>query len=576
MLSILFPLLELISLGALATAADVGLRAAPAKCKYLPGDANWPSQDEWATLNNTINGRLVATVPLGSPCHDPNYDEELCASLQDQWLYPPVHLESSSSIMAPLFANESCDPFQPRDKPCTLGNYVNYAVNATGPDDIIAGLKFAGDKNIRFVIRNTGHDYLGRSTGKGALSVWTHYLKGTEILDWNDPYYQGKALKLGAGIEGYEALAAAHEAGLVVVTGECPSVGLAGGYTQGGGHSALSTTFGLAADNTLSFEVVTPTGQLVTASRTENQDLYWALSGGGGGNYGVVISMTVQAHPDATIGGASFTITNSSDNPEQIYAVIDAFHAALPAIVDSGVMVIYFFTNTFLQIPALTAYNKTQADVEKILQPFSDSLAALGVSFAPTLTEYSSYADHYNHYWGPPPAGNIQVGVQVFGGRLIPRSTLPNYSSTARKLADLGTIFIGVGLNVSSFGANNANAVLPQWRDSIVSASLTLTWDPLAPFADGVAAQAKITNEIQPVADAAAPDAGAYINEADFQQKDWQTTFFGVNYPELLRIKQKYDPAHLLYATVAVGSEAYAVGDDGRMCSALKQDVREI
>lgn len=312
-------------------------------------------------------------------------------------------LESSSSVMAPLFANQSCDPWTPRNKSCTLGNYVSFAVNARNSGDIIAALKFADEKNVRFVIRNTGHDYLGRSTGAGALSVWVHQLRSTEILDWDDSYYKGKALKLGGGVLGYEAIAAAHEAGLVVLTGECPTVGLAGGYTQGGGHSALSSSFGLAADNTLSFEVVTPTGQLLTASTTENQDLYWALSGGGGGNYGVVTSMTVKAHPDATVSGATFLINGSDDDPDQIFNVIDAFHAALPAIVDSGVMIIYFFTNTFLQVPAMTAYNKSQSEVEQILQPFANSLAAMNVSFEPKITEFASYSDHYDNYWGPLP-----------------------------------------------------------------------------------------------------------------------------------------------------------------------------
>ncbi|KAI1773217.1 FAD-binding domain-containing protein [Hypoxylon cercidicola] len=539
----------------------------PAGCKYLPGDANWPSQDEWAALNSTVGGSLIATVPLGSPCHDPTYDEEKCTSLQENWLYSSIHLESSSSVMAPLFANDSCDPWQPRSKPCTLGNYVSYAVNASGPDDIISTLKFADEKNIRLVIRNTGHDYLGRSTGAGALSVWTHQLRSTEILDWDDSYYQGKALKLGAGVLGYEAIAAAHAAGLVVLTGECPTVGLAGGYTQGGGHSALSSSFGLAADNTLSFEVVTPTGQFLTASMTENADLYWALSGGGGGNYGVVVSLTVKAHSDAMNSGGSFLINGSDEDPDQIFDVIDAFHAALPGIVDSGVMIIYFFTNTFLQVPAMTAYNKTQAEVEQILQPFADSLSAMGVAFAPNITEFSSYSDHYNHYWGPLPEGNIQVGTQLFGGRLIPRSVLPDLSPTARKIAELGVTYIGVGHNVSRFGQGNINSVLPQWRESIVQVSLTLPWSFQVPFEEGVEAQRKITDEIQPIIEAATPGSGAYINEADFQQRDWQEVFFGVNYPELLRIKNKYDPNNLLYAKVAVGSEAYTVDKDGRMCS---------
>lgn len=469
--------------------------------------------------------------------------------------------------MAPFFANQSCDPFQPRKKKCELGNYVRYAVNASRASDIIAAVKFAQQKNVRFVIRNTGHDYLGRSTGAGALSVWTHHLKDTKVLKWKDSTYAGKALKVGAGVQGFEALEAAHAAGLVVVTGECPTVGLAGGYTQGGGHSALSTVYGLAADNTLEFEVVTPQGKLVKASRTENRDLYWALSGGGGGNYGVVTSMTVRAHPDAVMSGASFLLKPSESDPEQLYRIIDTFHAALPDIVDAGTMVIYFFSDTYLQIPALTAYNKTKTELKTILKPLSKALAAMDVALDVTYTEYSSYYDHYEHYWGPFPAGNIPVGTQVFGGRLIPRSRLSGFGPTARSIAELGVTFIGVGLDVSRF-SGSSNAVLPQWRDSIVHASLTLPWDFHVPWEDMVAAQEKMTDVVQPLIEKATPDAGAYINEADFQQADWQKTFFGTNYGKLLGIKKKYDPEGLLYATVAVGSEAWTVQEDGRMCKA--------
>ncbi|KAF6824085.1 FAD binding domain-containing protein [Colletotrichum musicola] len=549
-----------------AAAYPTGGNATTPSCKYLPGDEGWPSPEKWARLNETVGGRLVATVPLGAACHGDSYDEAECARLKDAWLYSEVHMASSSSVMAPLFANASCDPFQPRDSPCALGNYVSYAVNATGPSDVAAALAFADAENVRFVIRNTGHDYNGRSTGTGALAVWTHYLKGTELLDWDNEHYVGKALKAGAGVQGFEAIAAAKEAGLAIVTGECPTVGLAGGYIQGGGHSALSTIYGLAADNTLSFDVVTPTGELLTASRSENQDLYWALSGGGGGNYGVVTSITVRAHPDAPVAGAKFAVTVPENDTALLYSVIDAFHAALPDIVDSGVMIIYFFGPGFLQSPAMTAYNKTAAEAAQILQPLADSLASLGVALEPTYTEFESYRDHYDHYWGPLPSGNIQVGTQLFGGRLLPRSVLPSFGPTARQLVELGVTYIGVGLDVSRFGGDGANAVLPQWRDSIVQVSLTLPWSFDVPFADMVAEQNRMTEVVQPVIEAATPGAGAYINEADFQQKDWQETFFGVNYPKLLRIKQKYDPRGLLYNVAAVGSDAWTVDYHGRMC----------
>jgi FAD/FMN-containing dehydrogenase len=183
-------------------------------------------------------------------------------------------MADSSSVMAPFFANQSCDPFTSPSTPCTLGNYVSYSVNATCKEDVIAAVKFAQSRNIRFVVRNTGHDYNGRSTGAGALAVWTHHLKSTQFVDWKDSYYTGKAIKMGAGVQGFEAMAAAKAVGQVVVGGECPTVGVAGGYTQGGGHSALSTSFGLAADQTLSFDVVLANGDFVTATRTNYADLY--------------------------------------------------------------------------------------------------------------------------------------------------------------------------------------------------------------------------------------------------------------------------------------------------------------
>lgn len=265
-------------------------------------------------------------------------------------------MNDSASVMSPLFANQSCDPFTDRVTPCTLGNYVRYAVDVQSPSDVVHAIKFSQTHNIRFVIRNTGHDYLGRSTGAGALSVWTHHLKEITFKDWDDPFYQGKAVKLGAGVQGYDIMAAARDEGVVVVGGECPTVGPAGGYTQGGGHSALSTSFGLSADNTLEWEVVTADGELVTASRTENSDLYWALSGGGGGNYGVVLSMTVKTFPDAPVGSASLIFVTSNNPRDKFWEAINAFHEALADIVDSGCMVIYDITEDVGATPILPGF----------------------------------------------------------------------------------------------------------------------------------------------------------------------------------------------------------------------------
>lgn len=477
-------------------------------------------------------------------------------------------INSSSSIQAPIFANASCDPFTPQNTSCLLGNYVQYAVNVTGSDDIAQTIRFADENNIRLVIRNTAHDYVGRSTGAGGLAIWTHFLQGVEVTEWSGADYTGKAVKIAAGAQGLEVLEAASAAGLVVVTGECPSVGIAGGYTQSGGHSPLSTAFGLSADNTLEFEVVTANGQLVTAnpSSSEHADLFWALSGGGAGNYGVVVSVTLKAHPDAITSAASFTI----EEPDLNYsAILNAWHGVLPNILDSGTMATYSAQKDNINVDSLTGYNRTQADLEDALMPFIGSMAAMNVSLQPNYTEFDSYHDHYAHYYGPLPVGHFGVAGEILmGGRLLLREALPTVGPAINATLQLGVMFIGQALNVSRFADPNRRAVLPQWRDAVVMSAYAFPYSFTVPFSEMVATQDTITDTVMPIIEQATPDAGAYINEADFQQKDWQNVFFGSNYAKLLAIKRKYDPNGLFYNRIAVGSERWEVLEDGRMCEA--------
>ncbi|KAF5021891.1 hypothetical protein F66182_6082 [Fusarium sp. NRRL 66182] len=559
---------------AAAACATAQAFVASSKCKCFPGDSCWPLENDWKSLNSTVNGRLIKTVPLGSPCHDPTYDAEACAYLQSQWQQTEIHMESSSSVMAPWFANQSCDPFQPRSRSCELGNYVRYAVEARTRADVVNAINFARNRNIRFVIRNTGHDYNGRSAGAGALSVWTHGLKDIKFKDYNANGYKGKAVTLGAGVQGFDILRAGHEhgQGYVVVGGECPTVGVSGGYTQGGGHSALSTSYGLSAQNTLEFEVVTANSGVVTASPTKNSDLFWALNGGGGGNWGIVLSMTVKAFPDAKVGGATLAFFNSNNDQATFYKGIESFHSKLPGMVDAGSMVVYYFTNTFFQIAPLTAFNKTREEVQTILAPYIKSLNALGINYTVSYTQEESYYDHYDTFFGPLPIGNIQVGIAQYGGRLIPRNTIVNNNAaltkTAISIVEQGVTWIGVGTNVAPFSNTKTQSVLPAWNKALVHATLTTPWNFTAPWSEMLELQNLMTDKIMPEIEAVTPGSGAYMNEADFRQPRFQSEFFGSNYNRLLSIKNKWDPSGFFYARNAVGSEQWTVADNGRMCRA--------
>ena len=364
-------------LAVLLVAAQLcGLSAAddtsPPACRCMPQDPCWPEDQLWARFNKTVNGNLIATVPIASVCHIDSftpYDQSQCAQLQSTWGFPETHYESSSSIMAPIYTNLSCNAFSSKTSPCTIGNYVQYTVNATDAAHVQKTIHFAARHNIRLVIRNTGHDLLGKSTGAGGLAIWMHYMKDMSIVDYDSPIYSGKAVKMGAGVQSFEASDAAYRAGLVIVGGNCPTVGLAGGYSQGGGHGQLVSHVGLAADQVLEWEVVLANGKLVTASPTNHPDLYWALSGGGGGTYGVVVSMTSKAYPELPTASGNLTFSDTGVSRDTFFAAVAMFVSILPSIGDAGGTSIWWLTNTTLSTTPTTIPGGTATLSNSLFRP---------------------------------------------------------------------------------------------------------------------------------------------------------------------------------------------------------------
>lgn len=379
--------------------------------------------------------------------------------------------------MAPFFTNDSCSPFASEKSPCLLGNYVDYAVDVTSPEHVAKTISFAKEHNIRLVIKNTGHDYNGKSTGAGAVSIWTHHLKNITFVDFHDSHYTGKAIKMGAGVQGIEAYRAANSRGLAVVGGECPTVGIAGGYTQGGGHSALASKFGLGADQALEWEVITGEGRLLTANRQNNTDLYWALSGGGGSTYGVVWSLTSKAHPDFVTTAANLTFTNANISQDIFYDAVGAYHALNPKIVDTGAMSVWFVTNRSFILTQLTAPNMTTAEVTALLKPFTDRLESLHVKYDMVVKSFPNYLDSFNAMQAPLFAVKA-IGTSQYGGWLIPRLVVEknNAALTAvvRNITTSNAQFVGIGVNVSKAVAGDVNnAVLPAWRETLIDTVIT-------------------------------------------------------------------------------------------------------
>jgi hypothetical protein len=148
--------------------------------------------------------------------------------------------------------------------------------------------------------RNTGHDWVGRSVGAGSLSIWTHYFKDFEYLpQYTQGEYSGRAARVGAGLESWKLypLMDTNNMALVAPAGDS-TIGVYGGFMQGGGHSVMASYYGLGADQVLSLQVVTADGRFVTADPEINQDLFYALRGGGPGksHLGEASLLLVKSH----------------------------------------------------------------------------------------------------------------------------------------------------------------------------------------------------------------------------------------------------------------------------------------
>jgi hypothetical protein len=147
-------------LGCMLFALPVQISASRS-CKATPG-SSWPSSSSWASLNNTVSGRLLQPPPPGAICHpkQSTYSASNCPKVQEEWLSIFFHQDNPVSSAWNNFNNDSCLPLAAA--PCSGEGYPVYVVNATTPAHVQAAVKFAGKHNVRLNVKGTGHDYLGR------------------------------------------------------------------------------------------------------------------------------------------------------------------------------------------------------------------------------------------------------------------------------------------------------------------------------------------------------------------------------------------------------------------------------
>ncbi|KAK4238283.1 hypothetical protein C8A03DRAFT_43975 [Achaetomium macrosporum] len=516
-------------------------------CKCYPGDYCWPNNGQWQKLNKTVGGNLQVFLPPGAPCYNTfkgplgdaqTYNADKCATVTANWNNEQFQIELPAAGLWIYLTNDTCRPATSPSNTCTLGYYPVVVIMAKAAAHIQAGINFAQENNLQLIIRNTGHDFLGRSLGWGARVINTHSFQDTKFTNaWRGASgYKGSAVTVGAGVQAFDVLKQANalQPPKVMVTGEC------------------------------AFKVITADGVLRTANAKTNADLFWALRGGGPAAFGVIVEAMYKTFDDKPSSGVMFDIDTTTTT-----------NATLIHFVDNGLYV-YYELGTMghnLHMHPIVGIGKTPAELDAVLQPMYDDLVAIGITPSVTKQNFSTFYDLYQAMFESEVAGNSALT----GGWTIGREDVANNHSAIisafQTVVSAGSFMIGhmwsAGHGLPQAEWNNS-AVNPRFRNVVDKLITIVPVAGNAPLADKAAAQSKLTNVVDAALWNAAPNGCAYINEADPYEPNWQNAFWGNNYPALLEIRRKWDPNGVFYAVSTPGTENWEQTETGtRLCFKL-------
>jgi FAD/FMN-containing dehydrogenase len=452
------------------------------------------------------------------------------------------------------------DPAYPTAKQLDSGYYdsvnpaaIAYCVNA---QDVQTCLMFAQDNDITVAVRSGGHSAAGYSTTTG-LVLDVSRLDGVTI--------GSSTVQLGPGTQSVDAVAALASQGLSLVTGNGATV-CAGGFLQGGGIGLQNRKYGIASDRLVSADVVLASGRLVHCSRTTEPDLFWALRGGGGGNFGVVTRFEIQ--PTDVAQQTSFTLMWTVDHAAAVILAFQQWLAAAPddlapnmtVMWQSGAQPVVMVTGAWYGEPAaLTAH------LDALV---SAAGAAPTTRTADPLTYQQAMMRMYGcadksvpqcHRVGDNPDALLpRHAYSVERGRMV------GTPLTAAAVDEVLTVFqsepvAGQSRFLNMLGLGGAvnrvsrTATAYVHRDALCYLGFSAGLASFDPGADERAAVDAWLGRCWPVAQRYG-NGESYVNFISPGITDWRQAFYGENYTRLVRTKRMYDPHSFFRFPQAIGS----------------------
>ncbi|TFK49873.1 FAD-binding domain-containing protein [Heliocybe sulcata] len=583
----------------LSSIALASLSSATTTCKCLYNDSCFPTSAEWDAFSKNLSQPVIQNMlPMDAVCFpdSPSFDASMCAEVTANVVNPPFLTNQINALgfvnLEALVVNGSVQycprPYSPGEKTCDQGRIPKFAVNATTVEDVQKTLQYATDHNLKLVVRNTGHELMGRSGGSNSLELFMHNFKSIEFKQ--DFVPEGApagtaseyAVTLGSAVQWFEIYAAADAQNRLVPGGFSPdgTVGAAAGWLLGGGHSVLSPYYGLGVDNVLEFTAVLPNSTFVTLNKYKNPDLFWAFRGGGGPSFGIVLSATYRTHENPPIT-AVFYVASANDT-DAYTQLLTTWMEQHNAIADAGWAGVWpFLDNTFYLTFFTPGNPPTNPAANATMEHwFSSSKAIPGVNVSLAMSKvYPSF-----QHWNLDNLVNSQNGYgfnwTAGGANTTATSSwlMPRNLTSAGNAAQMGRVFANLSVAVPYMVGGGAvaavdadeTAVTPAWRTSVSDMTVLpgfVTGGEGALTVDVLDAMYQSAyDQIQPLRELAPPGLGGgqYLNEPDMLEQNWQAAYWGEgHYARLLAIKREVDPRDLLLVRRGVNSEEW---DDEVLC----------
>lgn len=462
-------------------------------------------------------------------------------------------------------------------------------INVTEASHVQAAFSFSSKHNVRLNIKNTGHNGAGRSTAFGSLSLWTHNLKAIILddsfritADNTTGIVAQKAVTIGAGVQDGELFDTLTAQKAFAVGGTNVQVGVVG-WATGGGHGFMTGVYGQGADNIIEATLVTPTGEILTANERQNTDIFWAIRGGGGGTFGVILNMTLKAYPEPSLSMFSVEISGKNATSTEVWwDVIAGYLGVVPQAQDKGVHGYFTVSMSPKSLSGtLFAWNSDNATVEAALSPLKQFLSEAAADGTIDYTIAPMPIPTFSDLLKVLPNIEENAGRQstITASRLITREAILKRNLFAKTLQEVGPTgstklngsvpdrTMSGTLTISNEPIDNA--LNPAWRNTTLHLNVVQAWDDSIPETDVKCLIDDMTYNSVDTLRRLDPTSGAYLNEANAYEPGWQLSFFGHNYDRLREIKNKYDPTGLLYCRQCVGSEDWVEVSSGGLCKAF-------